>query len=616
MTGSQPPHDRGGALGSLRKGPEVATMALDSQSSGGLGKPPIIQHRAFPAVVALWFAALLGLGSLVLPVILLEAAVDASGLAAWVPAATPPLGVTARAAIGLLAALLGAAVGWSLARRLAQAHAPAAKPRIVASAGGEKRRPISAHDELGDEGLSDGASGMRRRSLAIADDDRPSDYLLLAPLPGDDAFGGPAPVAPEQASVPPEPVASDAVAEEPLELSEIATDAITLEATPELETNMHEDDHFAWEQDPAVIGEPLAQFPSDSEKERRLDDRRSGKPGTGPGGAERRLFMRPAEAEPLPFSPPSLARRDPDNENMPAEVGEVQELDFMEDAPQTFEAAQPAANSDWSAAPLESLGLVQLVQRLGSSLEKRRELVAQTAAAAAPRSPAWVPEAAHVAASAEMPVLPVATPELFDAAPAEEAAQAMAAYFGRPAVAQPETDFAAAAVTTSTAPAPLSERMAALAATSLEPEDDEEEADDLTASFALPLRRTSPSFLKPEAADSAEPSEEGEGAFGSLLNLTNPFSAKSEEFVRVEEPEEADQAIQPAVVFPGRESSLRVPSAPAPLAASAENAPRMFDRPSGEATAAAPAAPQSPPADADEALRKALATLQRMSSSG
>jgi hypothetical protein len=316
-----------------------------------------------------------------------------------------------------------------------------------------------------------------------------------------------------------------------------------------------------------------------------------------------------------------LARLTPDNENMPDELPEEPVVDFMDEAPQTFEAPaavrseQPEANSDWSAAPLGGLGLVQLVQRLGSSLEKRRELVGQAAAAAA--APALEPTPAPAELQAPPAPLPLATSELFEAAAAEEAAQAMAAYFGRPAsaAATPNTAVGAA----EPIPAPLSKRMAALAATSWEPEDDEEEADDLAASFELPLRRSTQSFLPPESADAEEPAEGAQGEeerFGSLLNIAPPFAARSEEFVRVEERAQAeDEPIQPAVVFPGRETSLRAAPAAAPAAAAPANAQRMFDRPSGEAEAAAPA-PKSPPADADEALRRALATLQRMSSSG
>ena len=118
----------------------------------GEEKAPISTHPAFPAIVALWFAALLGLGSLVLPVALFEAFVAASGIAAFVPPAEPPLGVTARAVIALTGAIAGAALGLLLARQVARSQTPAGTGSI---ASGEMRelRPIFAHDELGEEGL-------------------------------------------------------------------------------------------------------------------------------------------------------------------------------------------------------------------------------------------------------------------------------------------------------------------------------------------------------------------------------------------------------------------------------------------------------------------------------
>ncbi|OYX41345.1 MAG: hypothetical protein B7Y87_04560, partial [Sphingomonadales bacterium 32-64-22] len=54
-------------------------------------KPSISAHRLFPAVVALWFATLFGLGLLVLPASALERIVGASGISAVLPSAAPPL---------------------------------------------------------------------------------------------------------------------------------------------------------------------------------------------------------------------------------------------------------------------------------------------------------------------------------------------------------------------------------------------------------------------------------------------------------------------------------------------------------------------------------------------
>ncbi|MFA9200044.1 MAG: hypothetical protein ACEQR8_02495 [Cypionkella sp.] len=113
---------------------------------------PISAHPAFPAIVALWFAALLGIGSLVLPIGLFERASEASGLAGIVAAAQPPLGMTARLAIALGGAGIGTLLGLAIARRVI-GEAPAPKRR---SADGASKPPISAHDELFEGGFDAG----------------------------------------------------------------------------------------------------------------------------------------------------------------------------------------------------------------------------------------------------------------------------------------------------------------------------------------------------------------------------------------------------------------------------------------------------------------------------
>ena len=131
---------------------------------------PIARHRAFPWMVAAWFAALLGLAMLVLPVALFEAGSVALGLPALVPAAAPPLGMTAKLLIALLAAAGGALLGLWIARRIAASlhdnaaasnaaakpvpimREPAPAPGGVANAIAPKP-PIAARDELGSESL-------------------------------------------------------------------------------------------------------------------------------------------------------------------------------------------------------------------------------------------------------------------------------------------------------------------------------------------------------------------------------------------------------------------------------------------------------------------------------
>ena len=156
---------------------------------------PISKHPAFPAIVALWFAALLGIGSLVLPVSLFETAIGASGLAGVLPAAEPPLGVSARILIAIVAATLGVIAGLAIARKVAAAQghatrAPRRAPRAPAEASSAKR-PISAHEELWSEGFDEPVEDApaapvagRRRALSVTDESGPSELLHSAPLPG------------------------------------------------------------------------------------------------------------------------------------------------------------------------------------------------------------------------------------------------------------------------------------------------------------------------------------------------------------------------------------------------------------------------------------------------
>ena len=90
----------------------------EARAAGQPVPQPITGHRLFPALVALWFAALLGLGSFVVPASLIERASSAAGLAALVPAAAPPLGLTARLLIAAVMTIVGVVAGLVLALRL------------------------------------------------------------------------------------------------------------------------------------------------------------------------------------------------------------------------------------------------------------------------------------------------------------------------------------------------------------------------------------------------------------------------------------------------------------------------------------------------------------------
>ena len=159
---------------------------------------PISKHQLFPAVVALWFGALFGLGSLAVRPALIESLVISSRIDLIVPAAAPPLGITARILVALIMAAIGSGIGIAIARRLArpkQEHherkrgagsVVEASDRLRGSnhyADAAVRQPLSVSEDLG--GDADASTlAPRRRSLAI--EHKEVDFVPhdMAPLPG------------------------------------------------------------------------------------------------------------------------------------------------------------------------------------------------------------------------------------------------------------------------------------------------------------------------------------------------------------------------------------------------------------------------------------------------
>lgn len=82
------------------------------------GRQPISRHPLFPAIVALWFATLVGMGSLALSTALLENLILTSHIDSLIPAAAPPLGATARLMLALMLGVPAGIIGWILAKRL------------------------------------------------------------------------------------------------------------------------------------------------------------------------------------------------------------------------------------------------------------------------------------------------------------------------------------------------------------------------------------------------------------------------------------------------------------------------------------------------------------------
>ena len=154
---------------------------------------PISSHPLFPGIVALWFAALFGFGSLVLPTILIERAIDAVGLPSLIGATAPPLGLTAKLMIAASAAVFGAAIGFFVARKVSSANA-VEKPRkrgLGSNSENDRKKPIYASEELGGDTIDSpmehtvNNSGARRRELTLSDEGpERSEWLENAPLPG------------------------------------------------------------------------------------------------------------------------------------------------------------------------------------------------------------------------------------------------------------------------------------------------------------------------------------------------------------------------------------------------------------------------------------------------
>ncbi|QZH76009.1 MAG: hypothetical protein JY451_05395 [Erythrobacter sp.] len=581
----------------------MASVPMDPSRrsrSGGIttDRPPVSAHPAFPAIVSLWFAALLGLGSLILPVQLLESMLNASGVASLIPSAAPPLGFTARAAIALAATTTGALLGVYAARKVTQASTrlPTAEREAYTDDAGDD------FDDFADDGLDADLPPLRdpsptlgrRRPLALAEEERPSDFLHVVPLPGDPAADEDDTLVLGQEYA---PEASGIEVAQPVP-QEYVPSAVRVEA--------------AAPESPVEVSKSV-----------------------------------PATAvEPLPFSPPSMARfggstPEPALADDEAEAtmheGDILPPEAPEPEPipendveivrhrQTFASSLQPAPAD---ADGEVTGLVQLVQKLGQTLEKHREWTAQRAVATASGAASDSGAEPEAEAVTEIAHSRTEIAEEFEPAPADDAAEAMAAWFGKPAAFPQEVkDEPTSAVNPAPEPAsslssaPAVEQgcapfagMGHLAAVEHGyEEDDEDDIEELAASFSLPLSASVGSQPQPA------PARLRDASYVSL-SADNPFRRPVDEFVRIEEPESKAGLVRPAVVFP-HEETTRPATAGGPLTAA-----RPFDRPSELCPPASPKVAQINPHaqpnplsgrpasndDSERALREALMNLQRM----
>jgi hypothetical protein len=156
----------------------------DMQQGDVPTKAPISAHPVFPVLVGLWFAALLGLGTIVPPSSVIESA------AGWTHGSLTP---GMRAAFAFMAALAGFVGGLILARRFGKKQTVARAPRRRARLGEDRPvppRPLSVHEDLDEEAIAPVMQEARkplpgrRRQLAVAEDKHVDDVPLLAPVPG------------------------------------------------------------------------------------------------------------------------------------------------------------------------------------------------------------------------------------------------------------------------------------------------------------------------------------------------------------------------------------------------------------------------------------------------
>lgn len=536
------------------------------------------RHRLFPAIVALWCAALLGLGSFAVSPQMLSSAVEASGIAAVVPAAAPPLGFTARALIALVLTGVGAIAGLVIGRRIGRVPSAAPgrrseKHRRDAEAEPEIRiRPRDSHPDaaprkpfLASEDMlpprdepdwpvveTEAAGPRRRRALAVTDESLPAEIRDFAPLPG----------------------AGDVA---PLDLTELMA---VMEPHPPAASIAPASD-----EERLGLSEPAGQetIPSDELPE----------PARWDADLEELASQeRAASSATLP---------DPAIGSAPQEAAAEFDLDAVY---RSNEAREPAeaqveapGRSPVAKLPLDLLGTVQLVERLACALADYRErnpngpLPAILAAALEPQAPA---ETARSSAPADLPARPA---PLFDpAAPRPVVALRHAFTELPPALSDDEAPLPEqTARFLSLAPA---ETWVEIASEDPLPADREDEllASEETRSAAVDGYSSLVDMTLPRSPAPFEAPDPGR-----VSPAAEPGVRSQQVFIRVEEPEPEGAAVEPVVLFPGQVAR--------PVAREPDQTSAVADSPRQSLRTSQPLIDAN---EAERALRTALATLQRM----
>ncbi len=643
---------------------------------------PITTHQLFPAVVALWFGALFGLGSLAVRPSLLESLVIKSRIDLLVPAAAPPLGVTARILVALVLAAIGAGIGIAIARRLArpkQEHherkrgagsIAEASDRLRSSnhyADAAVRQPLSVNDDLGSD-ASASTLAPRRRSLAIAHEEVDFVPHDMAPLPGSvpqilDI--GEVRISPEAAEAPFDLNGYSAQTEPqqyaPPPASPVQLDwnnAAPVQSAPGAEPQPPRDafqqtDHAADQQDLAheaaaaaadgrqVFGLTPPVQPYESPRQifgQSVTDDHVDPEFVRAAGFKTTVFETETPSSLFPLRDTGAIPANPAQEYSVPPAPEIQPYQVPEAYVPPSQLVPSASDTSASlyAAPVATeptlpspagLGMDDLASRLAESMARRRaartgQIVdAPVAAVIAPSPVAFEAAAPLIPAAYEAP--PTAPMPQFESLASAPPPQAFIPQFGAEPIAAPQ-QFAAPEPAFAPAPAVLSPDQSIPQA--MRPldlggfEEDDAPLDSVlqprmiampAVLAAVPVAEIPAPFAAP--ADEAEIANEGvaEESYGSLLAVA-PAAPVRTGFVRIEEPEAETAATEPVVIFPGQ---MARPSPP--MADQDSGSFRRFDAPAsagqGQPIAANQALSEVDSAEAQRALRSALANLQRMS---
>jgi len=600
----------------------VNTLSAKQQTRPKPAATPVTAHRLFPAIVALWFAALLGIGSLVVPPEKLSALVGALGIPRLIHAAAPPLGFTARALLALVMAGAGAIFGVLIGRWITRRHTVQTLRKTDPTRGRqEKPKRTYAYDpvEHPAEAPPEVVTGPAHRSPLRASEA----FADIEPLTGSTEYRH------DMHSLQADPMASESLNPEYLA-----------------------DDHFA------VLGAPQAEAFDLAPFDR----------GDETIDAE---FDEPVEhfARPAPFTTlvetNDLAGAQPEPALQHASVAVPAHADVRETLGQ---------------APLESLGTVQLVERLALAMAA----AAQAGYAPVTQAPVAEIDARAVPVEEPLELEPFAeSADDRDAEPRFVAPADQPAELHRPHVNDPHAneswsspDFAdhetdrpadpwtdhqaapipAAASATPTRPSILDPIAGAWDDASFEDED----APTIAPPRFLSARPSTSDAATPPASDFTRPALAGEAPFGarhglhaaagSVVGTDDTLDAAGEaasedrypslldiqpmarEAIRIpaSAPATATAAKQaePIVMFPNAGARGDAPFAPPPASTLQSRRGLPFQAPMDQGSigqgslgtsSGLPVTPPELPADpvdaedADRALRAALATLQRMS---